>query len=348
MAQHGHLTREEKKHIRVERKKLRKDLRAQGITKRKEFEEIAQMLGLVYGDDYPRFLGLWWRFLDFLAKLGIKFWFGAAIAALALLFPFAVMANQKGNFIVNMTTELMQSDIMLSDNAAFSDPKVRLFSDVLKEVNAYSVADLPDNLNDQEGSHNMNDVLAYTFWVGNQGSETVGYDWYLVLNSTTKNVDKATWLMVYDEDGMVIYAQAKDDGTPETTGGYFKAPLASQAAHPDTQYRQESDGSWSVVTTPYAENKVAAKGTVEKLAPGEAHKYTVVIWVEGDDEDCSNDLIGGHAGYAFRLTARGDSSDVKKRYGYASTDRTIDPSNPISTPFHSISDKIREKFNTQR
>ena len=31
----------------------------------------------------------------------------------------------------------------------------------------------------------------------------------------------------------------------------------------------------------------------EKLGPGEKDKYTVVIWLEGNDPDCVDKIIGG-------------------------------------------------------
>lgn len=316
MAQHGHLTREEKKKIRIERKKLRKDLKLKGITKRKDFEEIAQMLGLVYGDDYPALLWLWWRFTRFLGRLGAAFWFRTAIFVLALVTPFAILANQKGNFLVTLTTELMQVGFELSEDEAFTKPKTKLASEVLTEVNAYSMADLPDNLNDINGSHNMDNVIAYTFWIANNGKKATGYDWYLVLNNSTKKVDKATWLMVYDENKMVVYAEKRKDGTPEQTDNYLEPPLRDQAANPDQQYKQADDESWSVVTTPYEKKHIVASGTEKTLQPGEKHKYTVVIWIEGDDPDCTEELIGGHAGYAMRFTTIGDKDEINEKYGY--------------------------------
>jgi hypothetical protein len=44
----------------------------------------------------------------------------------------------------------------------------------------------------------------------------------------------------------------------------------------------------------------------EHVAPGDIHKYTVVIWLEGDDPDCTDDLIGGHAGMDLRLHLVGE------------------------------------------
>lgn len=346
MAQHGHLTREEKKKIRIERKKLRKDLRLKGITKRKEFEEIAQMLGLVYGDDYPRLLWLWWRFLRFLGRLGWKFWIGALVTFFAVLMPFAVIANQKGNFRVTMSDELMQNDFELSDTESFETPKMTLASKVLEEVNAYSVADLPDNLNTGSGSQNMDDVIIYNFWIRNNGEKAMDYDWYLVLNEATKNVDAATWIMLYDQNGMNIYAEAREDGTPEETNGYLEPPLYAQAASPQTQYRQDGEDSWSVITTPYAEKRIAAEGTVEQMQPGESRKYTVVIWVEGDDPDCTEDLIGGHAGYGMRFTSKGDEEEIHEKYGVENDEKGQSiqkSSNPVSDFFLKLADKAKKK-----
>jgi hypothetical protein len=31
----------------------------------------------------------------------------------------------------------------------------------------------------------------------------------------------------------------------------------------------------------------------ENFQPGEVDKYTVVIWLEGNDPECINDIIGG-------------------------------------------------------
>ena len=37
------------------------------------------------------------------------------------------------------------------------------------------------------------------------------------------------------------------------------------------------------------------------------HKYTVVMWLEGDDPQCTNDLMGGHIGLNFQI--KGDAED---------------------------------------
>jgi len=43
----------------------------------------------------------------------------------------------------------------------------------------------------------------------------------------------------------------------------------------------------------------------------DVHKYTVVIWLEGDDPDCTDELIGGHVGmdFYFELISEEDNSE---------------------------------------
>ncbi len=315
VAQEGKLTRKEKKEIRIKRRALRKDLRSRGIKSREEFEIIARQLGLVYGDD-DKFLVMpwWWRLGRFIGGLGIKGFLGflgALALLLTILFAYASLANQKGNFTISVNGDLLRVGFDLSDTEDFKNPKVRLASEILHEVNAISIQDLPDNLDDAEGSHNLDNVVAYTYWVRNAGDVAVDYDWYLVLNSVTKELNRAVWIMIYDEGLQTVYSAPVDEtGEAEHLSGYNEPPLYDQAANPDEQYYQTESGKWGIKTTPYVQDRIVAKGTVENFQPDERRKYTVVIWVEGDDPECTNDILGSHAGYAMKYTLKGDDGGI--------------------------------------
>jgi hypothetical protein len=47
----------------------------------------------------------------------------------------------------------------------------------------------------------------------------------------------------------------------------------------------------------------------EGLAPGEVTKYTVVMWLEGDDPDCTDALIGGHLGLEMQFSLENSDED---------------------------------------
>jgi hypothetical protein len=44
----------------------------------------------------------------------------------------------------------------------------------------------------------------------------------------------------------------------------------------------------------------------------EVHKYTVVIWLEGDDPDCTNDCIGGHLGVDMQFQLVEEISETEE------------------------------------
>ena len=47
------------------------------------------------------------------------------------------------------------------------------------------------------------------------------------------------------------------------------------------------------MTKPFKTAKVVDSGYREKLQPQEIDKYTVVIWLEGEDPECINNILGG-------------------------------------------------------
>ena len=39
----------------------------------------------------------------------------------------------------------------------------------------------------------------------------------------------------------------------------------------------------------------------QEIQPDEIDKYTVVIWLEGDDPNCKDDILGGHVEMTMRF-----------------------------------------------
>lgn len=59
--------------------------------------------------------------------------------------------------------------------------------------------------------------------------------------------------------------------------------------------KTKSDGSGkeSDCDKEFASSTEVMKDRREKLGPGEKDKYTVVIWLDGNDPDCVDKIIGG-------------------------------------------------------
>ena len=155
-------------------------------------------------------------------------------------------------------------------------PKRRLKAENLQFMDNISIDWIPKNIdNEAEGSHNGDNYIAYTFYVENQ-SDTVFNYWYeMYSDDVVRDVDEAIRVMIIVNDERKVYAKVNHlDGKPEK----------------DTEgFLQEKDGT-------------VIREVRKNLAPGEFDKVTVVIWIEGDDPDCIDALIGGQIKMHMKVT----------------------------------------------
>jgi hypothetical protein len=120
-----------------------------------------------------------------------------------------------------------------------------------------------------DGAHNGRDYIAYTFYVQNAASAEknveVSYDYEIKMSGISNGLDEAIRLRLYvDEADPITYAKTKSDGSGAEPG-----------------------------TTEFVSASVMARGRIDNFKPGDKTKYTVVIWIEGNDPECIDWLIGG-------------------------------------------------------
>ena len=319
-----------------QRKVLKKDLRRQGIKKRSDFEIFADEVGLSYPEGTTA---------ANIAKLGAKISTitGTALASLsvvklllgiliilALVLYTAYVTEEKGHFTVNVTADMLENGFQISPTQDFSDDDTRLFAEEITNANATSINAMNRGLHEADGAHNGPGYMAYTFYLKNNGEETTNYGYTVNILSETLGTGKATWVMFYegdarkndrgefikDSDGnyqfdshQIIYARAQDDGRPESLFGYDNAPFKETAYDPDAQYYTdtlEGRTAYGIKTTPFLDDYTALQGFVEDFEPGEVKKYTVIVWLEGDDPDCNNSILGGHVGFNVQFERLGE------------------------------------------
>ena len=161
--------------------------------------------------------------------------------------------------------EMLYSGLAMFESLNDSTPKRRLKAKDLQFMDNISIKWLPDNLNEVgTGSHNGDNYIAYTFYVINVGEETVDYWYEIDIDDTIKNVDEAARIMIYR------------NGTPTV---YAKKSKITGEAEPDTKK--------------FTSEKIAVLEHRENFKPNTKDRYTVVLWIEGDDPECKNDLLGG-------------------------------------------------------
>ena len=159
-----------------------------------------------------------------------------------------------------------------------------LNSKAAKNVTNISRTSLPENLNDVNGEHNGDNYVAYTFYLKNTGTASYSYDYTLNISRATLNIDSAVRVRLYFTPD---YYKAETDQI-NYGGAYteYAKPKTNGNGLPET----EIDGT---VMTNFVSSEVITNGRVDNFNPGDMAKITVVIWIEGDDPDCTDDLLGG-------------------------------------------------------
>ena len=179
------------------------------------------------------------------------------------------------NFTVTLDSEYgRESGLVIYEEQANKYQRTFLRSKDIEYFTDISVNWLPENIdNEGDGSHNGRNYIAYTFYAENMGQDTINYWTTIKIDDVVRNVDEAIRVMVFKNGNKVIYAKNnKTTGEPE----------------PDTVAFKNDD----TVMLELSEN----------FKVGDIDKYTVVIWVEGDDPECKDDLIGGEIKMHMTLT----------------------------------------------
>lgn len=294
------LTKEEIREIKEGRKKLKAELRKMGEKSRKEFELTASSLGLYFDKAKPGALFAW-----LFATKGFWLLLLTSVLLVMAISGFALLAEMKGHFTISMSDDMFKEGFTISEEPDFLSKTSHLFATPAVDVPCISIVDIPENVDNIDGEHNGN-YFAYTFYLRNEGKNEADYRWEIRFNSESEVAD-ATWVMLFIDGEMTIFAKAADDGRAEALPawdnndfGYLKAPLYDYALD-KSQYETVAEVGgltyWRVIPKPFAGEGILGAGERLDVQPGEIHKYTIVVWLEGDDPDCTNELIGKHIGF---------------------------------------------------
>ena len=176
-----------------------------------------------------------------------------------------VVFYEGGSFTISLDPAFAQKSGLVMYESLDDEDKRILKATPADFIDNISVKWLPKDINKiGEGSHNGENYFAYSFYIKNKGSEIVNYWYEISIDDIIKNADEAVRVMVYRNDDMTLYAKVNNKtGEPE-------------------------EG-----TTPFYSEKEVAVEQRKDFAPEEVDKFTIVVFIEGDDPDCLDNIIGG-------------------------------------------------------
>ena len=200
--------------------------------------------------------------------------------AVTILFIIAFSQEKMGNFTINLNRlELYRKGISISETGEFEDATAKLTATSIKDATNISIEDLPDNLDEGErGSHNGKSYMAYTYYVRNAGKEDLGYIARITLDSCAKGAEEAVRVAVWKNGERIVYAEPAKDGNPEEGCENFES------------------------------NDVVCSYHEADFLVGNVDRYTIVIWMEGDDPECVDSIIGGSVQFSMHIDADTDDN----------------------------------------
>lgn len=204
------------------------------------------------------------------------------IAILLIAYAFVLLYNRTGRFSVAVDNPDATFSITLSETSDFKMRSSRLTNDQQVRITNICGDSLPKNINNIDGQHNGENYLAYTFYCKNVGAVATAMHYEMTFNNVTNHIDECMRVRIYvtkenEEERFTDYAKTRSDGQ------------GKEGHYCDKSFR----GKYLV-----------CREAVEYVVPQEYVKFTVVIWVEGDDPDCTDAVVNGMIKFDMSIEAK--------------------------------------------
>ena len=206
---------------------------------------------------------------------------GLTILFVVLIFAFIILSvvYKGGKFTISLDSRLANdSKIVIYEDNVIKEAQRKLSARNIEFMDNISIDWIPKDIDNYNGSHNGENYIAYTFYIENEGEEIINYWYSIIIDDVIKNVDEASRVMIYLNGEKTIYAKLNS-----YTG------------------KEETD------TKAFFDKKTAVLEQRKDFSPGMIDKFTIVIWLEGDDPDCTDNLLGGEI--KMHMEIRGEYKD---------------------------------------
>ena len=213
------------------------------------------------------------------------------ILILLLLLAYFVVGiiYNSGNFSITLDGNLyFEKGLIIYDDVNYKVYRTELYAEVPETFDNIYYKWIPENIHSYEGgSHNGKNYLAYTFYIENTGEQTSDYWTELVIDDVIKNVDEAVRIRIYKDGQSTTYAKRTSNGNAE----------------PDT--------------VPFESDELIVREHIINFSPGKISKYTIVLWIEGSDPECTDNILGGefkvHMDFKSENTEEGEKLYEEKK-----------------------------------
>ena len=140
--------------------------------------------------------------------------------------------------------------------------------------------------------------IAFSFYLKNITHEKQYYNEVFKIKEATQGIEKALRVMLIKDYDVTVYAYPDQDGNPEKVvcteyaeNAYTPLDIETKEDGSHEIHHLEDQGFW--YSTPFYSDEYVFFNKGFELMPEQMIKYSLVVWLEGWDPDCVNEIIGG-------------------------------------------------------
>lgn len=196
----------------------------------------------------------------------------------SLLYLVLYVVNSNGYFTIKLDKNLKaERHILLSSDSEFSAETVEIKVKGLEYMDNITESWIPmDEVIKKEGDNSGDNYIAYTYFIKNDGEQKTDYKSKIVIESVIKNVDDAVRVAVFTNGEKKVYAKKAKNGKEEPN------------------------------TIAFLSNHLIMEQERNGLEPGQIDRYTILVWLEGKDPECIDDIIGGEMKISMVITEKSE------------------------------------------
>lgn len=238
------------------------------------------------------------------------------VLVLLLIWIMTWLLTTIGDLVITVDSGAAKKGISISEDAdgtlfGENGSAYKLSAEMVNEVTNITYDWLPATLDlEADGSHNGRNYLAYTFYLHNNGKETLNYQSQLQAVKAAKDADEACRVMIYKNGEPEVFAKenrglTSADGSPEPFEQIFKKEIPENYTPPTKEEIESAAGQpqnkepvnhtdEEIVIQPFVDAQTVFDTQIEGLEPGATDKYTIVMWIEGEDPECLDVIRDGY------------------------------------------------------
>ena len=195
-----------------------------------------------------------------------------------LIVILAYFGQNVGSFSIKLGDDLTSRQIFISEKEDFSWYDSRLEAASVKDAAPISyipwVKNNENNFKKTDGAMIAcdNSIISYTFYLKNMGREIVNVMQQCSITGKNDGLELVTWLEYFEDDNEGIVYQGGN--VPDKASDPFFE------RYPDPKLYD-------------LENNIAYENKFYDLHPGDVKKFTLITWVDSQDPDLSEEILGG-------------------------------------------------------